>query len=468
MENPKEFSFYRLVTAPVRYFLNRSQVEEIGLGDYLMVLVLLGLAVLVRYIVAPVDAGVPYVTFFPAVTLAAILGGYRAGLLATVLSMALISFLFYPPYYSFRIDNFSLSLWANSVFFIGGVVVSLAIGAMHRYRRQYEQELEETKASEACAKGLNEKLEKQIARRIRIEERMRIAAVAFETHEAIAICDPNGNFIRVNQAFQNITGYSSEEALGKNPRLLKSGRHDRAFYQNMWEELLKKGVWSGEVWDKRKSGQVYPKWLTITAVKNKHGKLSAFVSIFNDITERKQVEEEITKLAYYDALTRLPNRRLLLDHLGLALSTSARHQLHGAVLFLDMDRFKMLNDSLGHDYGDQMLVEVARRIESCIREMDSVARLGGDEFVVLLEELDEDKEKASQKAAVVAEKIRASLSASYQLDQHEYHSSPSIGICLFCGHEYTVEELLKYADMAMYKAKDKGRNAVQFYEPEIH
>lgn len=299
------------------------------------------------------------------------------------------------------------------------------------------------------------------------EEQLRIAAATFETHEAILITDANSNIIRVNRAFQDITGYSPEEVLGKNPRILRSSRQDKAFYTAMWQQLLNEGSWAGEMWDRRKDGRIYPKRLTITAVKNDAGMTTEYVGIFSDITERKQAEEEIRNLAFYDVLTGLPNRRLLMDRLRSALSVSARSNRYGALLFLDMDKFKMLNDTLGHDYGDLLLVEVARRIQSCVRKADTVARLGGDEFVMLLEEADDLAEAASHKAALVAEKIRVSLTAPYRLKDIEHHSSPSIGVSLYRGSEVSADALLKHADMAMYQAKDSGRNAVCFFDPAM-
>jgi diguanylate cyclase (GGDEF)-like protein/PAS domain S-box-containing protein len=306
-----------------------------------------------------------------------------------------------------------------------------------------------------------------VTERKRAEEQLRVAAATFETHEAILITDASANIIRVNKAFTDITGYAPEEVLGKNPSVLSSGRHDKVFYAAMWQQLLEAGSWTGEVWDRRKSGQIYPKWLTITAVKNEQGNTTQYVSIFSDITERKQAENEIRNLAFYDALTNLPNRRLMLDRFRLALSGSARSNLYGAVLFLDMDKFKTLNDTLGHDYGDLMLVEVAARIQSCVREIDTVARFGGDEFVVLLEEIDAGAAQASNKVALIAEKIRAMLSLPYRLKDHEHHSSPSIGVCLYRGNEESVDTLLKHADLAMYQAKNSGRNAVRFFDPEM-
>lgn len=299
------------------------------------------------------------------------------------------------------------------------------------------------------------------------EYTLRVAATAFETHEGIMITDVQGNILRVNHAFQEITGYTFDEVKGRNPRLLSSGRHNREFYAAIWQELLASGTWSGEIWDRRKNGEIYPKWLTITAVRDGGGQTSEYVAIFSDITARKQAEEEIRSLAFYDALTHLPNRRLLLDRFRLALSMSARSHSYGGLLFLDMDRFKTLNDTLGHDYGDDMLVEVSRRIQSCVREVDTVARLGGDEFVVLLEELGPNPAEATQRIALVAEKIRVLLAQPYQLKGHEHHSSPSIGVVLYLGNEKGVDELLKHADMAMYQAKGSGRNAVRFYDPRM-
>ncbi|MDE2310671.1 MAG: EAL domain-containing protein [Betaproteobacteria bacterium] len=310
----------------------------------------------------------------------------------------------------------------------------------------------------------NEQLQKEINERKKAENELRVAAAVFETHEAIMITDASANIIRVNQAFQDITGYSSAEVLGKNPRMMNSGRQDRAFYAEMWQQLAHTGAWSGEIWDKRKNGQTYPKWMTVTAVKNEQQETTQYVAIFSDITARKQAEEEIRNLAFYDALTKLPNRRLFVDRFRAALPVSARHNNYGAVLFIDLDKFKTLNDALGHDYGDLLLIEVAARIKSCVREMDTVARLGGDEFVVLAEEISDDREEASRKVGLVAEKIREALVRPYLLKEHEHHSSPSIGISLYRGNEETVDTLLQHADMAMYQAKSSGRNAVRFFD----
>jgi diguanylate cyclase (GGDEF)-like protein/PAS domain S-box-containing protein len=294
---------------------------------------------------------------------------------------------------------------------------------------------------------------------------LRVAATTFETHEGIVITDARSNILRVNRTFQEITGYSADEVLGKNPRILSSGRQSKEFYAEMWRQLLEEGSWSGEIWDRRKNGEIYPKWLTISAVKDEQGNVTEYVAIFSDITARKRAEEEIRNLAFFDTLTGLPNRRLLLDRFQLALSLSSRSHHCGALLFLDMDKFKTLNDTQGHDYGDLMLIEVGRRIQACVREVDTVARLGGDEFVVLFEEISANMEDASQKAALIAEKIRIALAEPYVLREHEFHSSPSIGVSMYRGNTVSVDVLMKHADMAMYQAKDAGRNAVRFFDP---
>jgi diguanylate cyclase (GGDEF)-like protein/PAS domain S-box-containing protein len=308
---------------------------------------------------------------------------------------------------------------------------------------------------------------RDITKRKETEEQLRVAAASFETHEAIIITDANANIIRVNQAFQNITGYSAEDVIGKNPSILSSGRQDKDFYAGMWHELLSGGSWKGEIWDKRKNGEVYPKWLTITAVKDDKGKTAEYVGMFSDITERKKAEEEIYHLAYYDLLTTLPNRRFLLDRLQQTQSISARSRNYGALLFLDMDRFKTLNDTLGHDIGDLFLMEISNRLKNCVRDIDTVARIGGDEFVVLLEEIDLNPEETSKKVAMIAEKIRSTLTRPYLLNEHEQHSSPSIGVCLYRGNDGAIETILKQADMAMYQAKESGGNAVRFFDPAM-
>ncbi len=312
-----------------------------------------------------------------------------------------------------------------------------------------------------------------ITERKQAEAELRIAAAAFETHDAIMITDEDANIIKVNRAFTTVTGYSPEEVLSKNPRIMKSGRHDKAFYIEMFEKLLRDGSWEGEIWDKRKSGEIYPRSMTITAVKDARQKTTQYVGIFSDITDRKKNEELINKLAFYDTLTQLPNRRMLNDRLGQAMAASKRSGIYGAIMFMDLDNFKPLNDTHGHVVGDLLLIEVGRRISHCVREMDTVARFGGDEFVVMLGELDADETKAKAEAAIVAEKIRLSLAETYLLTTRhgddgavtvEHRCTSSIGVTLFLGHDVSQDDVLKQADMAMYQAKEDGRNSIRFYE----
>lgn len=339
------------------------------------------------------------------------------------------------------------------------------INTERRFRRKDGNCIQVELRARMLPDGRLQSVVRDVTERKRAEEELRIAAATFDSHEAILITDSHSNILRVNQAFTNITGYRPEEVLGRNPRIMSSGRHDRSFYIDMWQRLMHEGHWGGEIWDRRKNGHVYPKWMTITAIKNEQHEITKYVAIFSDITARKQAEEEIRMLAFYDALTKLPNRRLFLDRFSAALNASTRRDDYGATLFIDLDRFKTLNDTLGHECGDLLLKEVGIRIKSCVREMDTVARFGGDEFVVLIESISQNREDATRKVAVIAEKIREALVLPYLLKEHEHHSSPSIGISLFHGNEDSVDQLLEHADMAMYQAKQSGRNAVRFFDP---
>ncbi|MDD2914840.1 MAG: EAL domain-containing protein [Gallionella sp.] len=298
-------------------------------------------------------------------------------------------------------------------------------------------------------------------------EDLRISAIAFETHEAIIITDCHPHILRVNKAFCDISGYSPEEVIGKNPRMLSSERNPKAFYEEMWATILRNGTWSGEIMDTRKNGEVFPAWLTVTAVTTPDGVLTHYVGSYFDITERKQSENAIHNLAFYDPLTNLPNRRLLIDRLQHALATSERSGRHGAIMFIDLDNFKIINDTKGHECGDQILIEAARRLQSCVREGDTVARLGGDEFVVMLEELKGNMEHAVSLTDEVGEKILAALNQPYRIHGSEFHSTASIGINLFVGHGMSADTLLKYADIAMYQAKGAGRNTLRFFDPKM-
>lgn len=306
-----------------------------------------------------------------------------------------------------------------------------------------------------------------ISDRKKMDASLRIAATAFESQVGILVTDVNGLILKVNQTFIIDSGFSAEEVIGHSPRILKSGRHDPDFYIEMWDRIARDGVWSGEIWDKRKNGDIYPKWMTITAVKDSQGVTINYVGTQFDISNRKAQENEIKLLAFYDPLTGLPNRRHLFERLQQALSNCTRHHRRGAVLFIDLDNFKTLNDTLGHDQGDVLLKQVSQRLITCIREGDTVARLGGDEFVVMLEDLSESRSEAASQAESVAQKILHTLQNRYLLVDQDYYSSASIGITLFGEQSQSMEESLKQADLAMYKAKSSGKNSLRFFDPEM-
>ncbi len=306
-----------------------------------------------------------------------------------------------------------------------------------------------------------------ITDRKQAEQWERIAATAFESQQGMFITDAAGVILRVNQAFTEITGYSAEECVGQTPKLLSSGRHNAAFYAAMRQSLERSGSWQGEIWNRRKNAEIFPEWLTISAVIDNEGRVTHYVSTLTDISLRKAAQEEIQQLAFYDALTRLPNRRLLHERLQAAMAASARSGRQGALLFIDLDNFKTLNDTLGHDMGDHLLQQVAKRLLTCVRDRDTVARLGGDEFVVMLASLGARAQEAATQSRIVGEKILAALNRPYDLAGSEYHNTPSIGITLFGGQHDAIDELMKRADLAMYDAKATGRNTLRFFDPQM-
>jgi diguanylate cyclase (GGDEF)-like protein/PAS domain S-box-containing protein len=309
---------------------------------------------------------------------------------------------------------------------------------------------------------------RDITERKQSEESLRIAATAFESQQGMLITDAQRVILRVNQAFTQITGYSTEDAIGQTPRILKSDRHDNAFYASMTLALDNLGAWAGEIWNRRKSGDLYPGWLSISAVKDRTGLTTHFVAIFNDITERINAQSQIDTLAFYDPLTQLPNRRLLLDRLDQALHAGTRHARKNALLFVDLDNFKSLNDTLGHHQGDMLLMQVAQRLKTCLRDGDTVARLGSDEFVVMLENLSEDDIEAATQAETVASNVLKAFQLDFVLDQGAHHSTPSIGITLFGGDVLEgSEQPLKRAELAMFQAKAAGRNMLRFFDAKM-
>jgi diguanylate cyclase (GGDEF)-like protein/PAS domain S-box-containing protein len=298
---------------------------------------------------------------------------------------------------------------------------------------------------------------------LRAQQSLRQHARVFEsTSEGVVITDAQGRILAVNQSFLSITGYSESEVLGQNPRILSSGRHDREFYERMWASLVATGQWRGEIWNRRKSGAVYPEWLTISAVTEPDGHTSHYVAVFSDITQIKRAQERLDFLAHHDALTGLPNRLLFQDRLDHAIRRALREGRQLALLFLDLDGFKGVNDTLGHAVGDRLLEVVAERLGKRLRASDTLARLGGDEFLIVLED---DTEAAA--AAAAAESCLRLLAAPARIQGHEIFISGSIGISLFPADGQDAETLLASADLAMYRAKAEGRNTFQFYVPEM-
>ncbi len=301
----------------------------------------------------------------------------------------------------------------------------------------------------------------------RAEEAMRIAAIAFETQEAMVVTDARNRILQVNRAFTEVTGYTAEEAIDQSPSMLKSGYHDESFYREMWATLQANGHWHGEIWNRRKNGEIFPEWLTISSVVNDVGEVTHYVAAFLDITQRKEAEEQIQFLAFYDPLTHLPNRRLLAERLDKALLAGHRRRSYSAVLFIDLDNFKTLNDTMGHDVGDQLLRQVGLRLRDSVRSSDTVARLGGDEFVILLEDLSEDLHEAIAQIEHLGRNLLESLGRPYQFGNLAHHCTASIGVIPFRSSGETVEHLLKSADMAMYKAKEAGKNSLCFFDPAM-
>jgi diguanylate cyclase (GGDEF)-like protein/PAS domain S-box-containing protein len=290
---------------------------------------------------------------------------------------------------------------------------------------------------------------------LRISARQVIEAV----QHGVVLVDPGGVIRAVNHAFCVVTGYSRREALGKNPRILQSGRHGRLFYSEMWASLLKKGAWRGEIWNRRKNGEIYPEWLTISEIKDPKGAPLCYLGVFNDISVRKASEEQLNRLAQYDALTGLPNRRLFGDRLRRAL-TGPDPRRPTAVMFLDLDHFKEINDHWGHAAGDLFLRAVGGRLSGCVRRTDVVARWSGDEFLVLLSPI-----SGRRDVVRVVRKILRVLNRPFTLHGHQVRTAASIGVCLLDG-KITAAEAIRKADRAMYSVKKHGRNNFKISDAE--
>ncbi len=303
-----------------------------------------------------------------------------------------------------------------------------------------------------------------ITDRKRVDEKLKLSAKVIENIvEGVMITDQNAIIQSVNPAFSEITGYSADEAIGKKTTILRSGKHDNAFYEAMWSMLLEKGRWEGEIWNRRKNGEIYPERLTITEIKNSLGRVTQYAAVFYDITEIKQNERQIAYKAYHDALTGLPNRQLFYDRLQQTIRHSERANTLFALLYIDLDDFKIINDSKGHSVGDFFLKEMARRLKTCARSGDTVSRLGGDEFTIILDKLGEEEE-----AALVAGRIVASISTPFRYQNEMIYASVSIGIALYPANGNSTEVLLKNADIAMYHAKETGKNNFHFFTQSLN
>lgn len=291
------------------------------------------------------------------------------------------------------------------------------------------------------------------------EEASRLSNTVFNTvDEAIVVTDADNHIIMVNPSFTRVTGYTFEDVSGKNPSMLASGRHGKAFYHELWDKLVSEGGWCGEIWNRRKNGEAYVEWASIKQVTDAHGKPTHYVAAFSDITVRKANEENIRHQAQYDALTDLPNRVLLFDRLQQALAQAKRDKARLALMYVDLDRFKQINDSLGHSIGDLVLQQAAERMQDCVREVDTVARIGGDEFIVLLPIIENDED-----ALIVAEKIRQVLCLPFEISGQSLQLSSSIGIAIYPDHGTSEDEITGNADIAMYIAKEAGRDNVKIY-----
>ena len=294
------------------------------------------------------------------------------------------------------------------------------------------------------------------------EAKLALAACVFEhTLDGVLITDADGTILSVNPAFTEITGYTAEEAVGQTPRMLKSNRHNREFYASMWRRITGEGLWSGEIWNRRKDGDLYLERMTVSMVRDAEGAPVHYVSIFSDITALWRQDEHIKHLAFHDALTDLPNRTLLMDRINQKLINADREQCRLALLFLDLDGFKPVNDRFGHKVGDDLLKEVAKRLLCLVRQSDTVARLGGDEFVILL-----NNPAGKDEITTIADRVVSSINAPMEILGEALRIGASVGIAVFPADADTSVDLIKHADTAMYAAKDLGGNTISFYSPE--
>lgn len=306
-----------------------------------------------------------------------------------------------------------------------------------------------------------------VQQRIQDERELRIAATAFEVQQGLLVADKNGRILRVNHKFCNITGYRPEEVIGKKTSVLRSERHDSSFYKAMWQQLIAEGRWQGEVWNRRKNNDIYPEWLSISVVRNHQGDITHFVSSMEDISERKATEVRIRDLSFFDSLTGLPNRSLLLERVQHVMEGAAHSERYAALLFIDLDSFKSINDLYGHDAGDQVLNQVSVRLGDAMYSSDTVARLEADHFVIMLENLSVAHQHAATRAEQYAARIKHILNKPYQVAELELQRGISVGITLFKDTTCSADELLQQAEMAMHQAKAAGRQSIRFFDPAM-
>lgn len=362
----------------------------------------------------------------------------------------------------FLADNVSDVIWTMDLHG-RNTYVSPSVERMRGYTvaEAMQQTIDEA-LTPASAKIAQAGVARDISERKRTELNLQIAAIAFQSQDGVIVTDAHKAILRVNPAFSQISGYAPREVIGKTPRMLRSDRHTPDFYDALWTSIETTGMWHGELWSRRKNGEVFPEQITITPVKDGNAQVTHYVAVLRDITERKRLEQEVNHLAFFDSLTQLPNRRLFNDRLGQAVKRAQRTSSSLALMFVDLDKFKPVNDTYGHAAGDFMLQTVAKRLSGCLRSSDTAARVGGDEFLVLLPDI-----PSGADALAVAEKIRSALAEPcISPEGIELCISASIGIAIYPEHARSEHELLRLGDRAMYEAKSAGGNRVKLFSPE--
>lgn len=331
---------------------------------------------------------------------------------------------------------------------------------LEKTQKELERRVEERTANLYQA---NQELEEEISHRKSAEESLKIyREIILNTDEAILVTDEKPSIIEVNPAYERMSGYSKEELIGRNPSLISSGFHTSEFYENMWKSIQQKGRWSEEIWNKKKNGEVFPAWAVVNAIKSDENRVQYFIGLYRDISELKQAEARLEQLAFYDPLTNLPNRTLLNEKIRQEIASLKRHGEKMALLFIDLDNFKNVNDTLGHKAGDQLLVEVSRRLTNMLRESDIISRISGDEFNIVLTQL-----KDLSVLNKICQKIVDGLAVPYLINKERVNVSSSIGVSIFPDDSDHIETLRKYSDMAMYQAKSMGKNQFHRFTPEL-